>query len=94
MRPIRVAQFEWGANTKSLLFSQDNDYKAEEVKADGVRESDVKLLLLGAELLYCVEVVTPLFNTIGELLSNSSSRGVFILATSFDVGKVEPALIL
>ena len=53
----------------------------DEVTALSSSSSD---LLLGADLLYCVEVVEPLFLSVVQLLS---SRGVFILATSFSLGE-------
>ena len=52
--------------------------------------ADVRLLkppfdlALGADLLYCVEVVEPLFNTVSQLIRDG---GTFILATSFELGE-------
>lgn len=43
-------------------------------------------LIVGADLLYCKEVVDPLFTTVRELLD--PERGLFILTTSFSLDEV------
>lgn len=49
-------------------------------------------LVLGADLLYCIEVVLPLLTSVSQLLS---LKGRFILCTSFDLGKdIENALLI
>jgi predicted nicotinamide N-methyase len=47
------------------------------------------ILVIGSDLLYCKEVVEPLFRTISQLLRHQKGiRGHFLLASSFDVGEV------
>lgn len=41
-------------------------------------------LLIGADLLYCVEIVDPLMRTVAQMLARG---GRFILCSSFDVGE-------
>jgi predicted nicotinamide N-methyase len=70
------AQFlQWGGENlqEVLLGSQGRD----------------DVLLIGSDLLYCKEVVEPLFRTISQLLMHREGiRGHFLLASSFDVGEV------
>jgi predicted nicotinamide N-methyase len=41
-------------------------------------------LLVGSDLIYCKDVIRPLFETVASLLS---IKGIFILASSFDIGQ-------
>ena len=67
-----------------LLWGDDN---LQEVLAGSEVRDD--LLLIGSDLLYCKEVVEPLFRTISRLLLHQEGRpGYFLLASSFDVGEV------
>mmetsp|Transcript_22489 Transcript_22489/g.32326 ORF Transcript_22489/g.32326 Transcript_22489/m.32326 type:complete len:181 (+) Transcript_22489:175-717(+) len=42
-------------------------------------------LIIGSDLIYCIEVVQPLFQTIKNFLI--TDNGLFILATSFSLGE-------
>lgn len=45
-------------------------------------------MILGTDLLYCVDVVSLLFRSVSQLLLQSSPHSVFILVSSFDIGEV------
>jgi hypothetical protein len=54
-------------------------------------ETAVFDLLIGSDLLYCLEVVSTLFSSVNSLLrlgTSPSSKATFILCTSFALGKV------
>lgn len=57
-----------------------------EIKIDHAYPSDGFRLIVGADLLYCIEVVRPLFTTVRELLH--SENGLFMLTTSFKLDEV------
>jgi predicted nicotinamide N-methyase len=48
-------------------------------------------LAIGSDLIYCKDVVVPLFTTIATFLSTAGSK--FILATSFELGEVSVLLL-
>jgi len=68
-----VENVEWGSQLPSSLISHVQDYGN-------------TALIIGADLLYCTSVVKPLFQTVNDLLN--IKRGLFILASSFEVGQV------
>lgn len=53
------------------------------------------ILIIGSDLLYCTGVVEPLFTTVFQLLNSINSKnGIFLLASSFDVGEVRISFII
>lgn len=69
----QVEYLKWGDSISHLPIN--NEYE--------------KILLLGSDLLYCLDVVEPLFHTVSQLLNSITSKnGLFLLASSFDVGEV------
>lgn len=48
-------------------------------------------LIVGSDLLYSVDICEPLFTTVNDLLTGRQS--MFVLITSFDIGKVGSLLI-
>jgi hypothetical protein len=53
---------------------------------DGGGNMSVFDMILGTDLLYCVDVVYPLLRSVSQLLGNKNS--VFVLVSSFDIGEV------
>lgn len=61
----------------------------------GTSEVIRPFLVIGSDLLYCVSVVRPLFSSVRAMLlkscdsknSGSDNSGLFILASSFDIGE-------
>lgn len=58
--------------------------------ADTKHITDVTIAI-GSDLIYCKDVVVPLFTTISQFLSTAESK--FILATSFELGEVSIAYL-
>lgn len=56
------------------------------VKAEHLYPSNGFRLIIGTDLLYCVDVVIPLFSSVNELLDRNG--GVFMLTTSFHLDEV------
>ena len=72
--PYSVTEnLEWGAPLSSSLITHVSYYGKTS-------------LVIGADLLYCTSVVKPLFTTVNDILN--LKPGIFILASSFDVGQV------
>lgn len=71
----RTQFLEWGGDIHEVVKDQRGD----------------AILLIGSDLLYCTEVVRPLFQSVSQLLTYQQSiKGQFLLASSFDVGQVTP----
>ena len=65
---------KWGDSINHLLIKNDLE----------------RILVIGSDLLYCKGVVEPLFITIFHIFhSIVSKNGIFLLASSFDVGEVK-----
>lgn len=58
-------------------------------EASKVAGSEKFPLVIGTDLIYCKEVIEPLFTTVSVTLARS---GVFILVTSFDIGQVRDGI--
>jgi predicted nicotinamide N-methyase len=67
--------FKWGSEVTPLL---------QLLKQEG--GMSVFDMILGTDLLYCVDVVNPLLRSVSQLLGNKNS--VFVLVSSFDIGEV------
>lgn len=75
---FHVHFLQWGKEVPDSVRSQCS------YPAEGFR------LILGADLLYCVEVVEPLFASVSRLLCEGG--GLFVLVTSFSLEKVTTAI--
>lgn len=73
--------FKWGDDVTPLLQLLE-------------QEGDARIcdMIIGTDLLYCVDVVCPLLRSVSHLLGNDKS--VFILVSSFDIGEVRFASVL
>ena len=75
-----VSFYSWGDSTipvdNSIIF-KTTDTKLAPSKFQ---------LIIGSDLIYCIEVVRPLFQTIINFMI--AGNGLFILATSFSLGEV------
>lgn len=67
-----VHEVEWGKTLPTPLSESANDLT----------------LIIGSDLLYCAGVVRPLIKTVHAILSCSPPSSIFVLASSFDFGKV------
>ena len=70
MSKCSVIEYKWGTNPNTLLSCTQDGYD----------------LVIGSDLLYCVEIVSPLFTSVSQLLK--ADLGLFILVSSFDTGEV------
>ena len=75
--------FKWGSDVTPLLqlLEQEGDMVAFD-------------MILGTDLLYCVDVVNPLLRSVSELLQLGNKKSVFVLVSSFDIGEVSVLLLL
>jgi predicted nicotinamide N-methyase len=55
-----------------------------------IMDSALPITIIGSDLLYCADIVMPLFQTVYEMLQYGRS-GIFVLVSSFDTGKVRLA---
>lgn len=96
-----VEYLEWGKERKcSPSSSQARSSGSEEIiksgeLSDGISHSisssevvdaETFSLILGTDLLYCTDIVKPLFKSAKELLENTKG-GCFVLVSSFDPGE-------
>lgn len=52
-------------------------------------------IIIGSDLLYSVDIVMPLFQSVYDLMSTGNNNGIFILVSSFDVGQnIEDEILL
>ena len=70
MSKCSVIEYKWGSDPNTLLSYTQDGYD----------------LVIGTDLLYCVEIVSPLFTSVSQLLK--ADVGLFILVSSFDTGEV------
>ena len=71
-----TCDLEWGDKLPDAIF-------------DRISVNNNHTLVIGSDLIYCSAVVRPLLNTVSLILNASPGRGsFFILAASFDTGKV------
>ena len=76
MSKCSVIEYKWGSDPSALLTYTQDGYD----------------LIIGSDLLYCVEIVSPLFTSVSQLLK--PDVGLFILVSSFDTGEVRVIHIL
>jgi hypothetical protein len=84
-----VHELEWGDELPDDIKVRCND--GSDVGTH-LQAKQQQLLVLGADLLYCIDVVVPLFTTVKKFLSLSSlaqatkQKSMFVLTSSFDIG--------
>ena len=69
-----VIPYKWGTDVKELK------------ECCPFKDNEGFGLIIGTDLLYCKEVVAPLFQTVKDLLDKSKST--FVLVSSFNTGEV------
>ena len=84
--PISSTQASSSGSEKMTRFSEISDAISESVSCGEVEDSDTFSLLLGTDLLYCTDIVRPLFKSAKMLLGNAKNSR-FVLVSSFDPGQ-------
>lgn len=84
--PISSTQASSSGSEKMTRFSEISDAISESVSCGEVEDPDTFSLLLGTDLLYCTDIVKPLFKSAKMLLGNTKNS-CFVLVSSFDPGQ-------
>jgi predicted nicotinamide N-methyase len=71
--PMTFESLEWGKESKQLVKALSNHMKSPPTFD----------LILGSDLIYCVEVVEPLFVTAAQFLCDENPKATFLLSQSF-----------
>jgi hypothetical protein len=84
--PNASSQASSSGSEKITKTSEISDAVSESISCGEVEEAETFSLLLGTDLLYCTDIVKPLFKSVKMLLENSRNS-CFVLVSSFDPGQ-------
>jgi Lysine methyltransferase len=83
--PVLFEPLKWGDKVavNTLLQGKIKDHVVPSQDFDPATTAPFVDVVLGSDLIYCVEVVQPLFETAAQLLGSGTGRGRFLLSQSF-----------
>lgn len=84
--PISCSQASSSGSEKVTETSELSDATSESISCGNTEDAETFSLLLGTDLLYCKDIVKPLFKSAKMLLRNSKNS-CFVLVSSFDPGQ-------
>jgi predicted nicotinamide N-methyase len=84
--PNASSQASSSGSEKITKTSEISDAVSESISCGEVEDAETFSLLLGTDLLYCTDIVKPLFKSVKMLLENSRNS-CFVLVSSFDPGQ-------
>ncbi len=89
LQTIVTSYLEWGkVNSSAITSPTVRTFNSDISNEYNTFNHDTQFsLVIGTDLIYCKDVVIPLFTTVYHFLAKSDSNSRFILATSFALGE-------